>query len=94
MKKQHSKRAVSKRLPLPKASTIPRGLPAPICGVFADMILHERCKRRLSQYAVAKHAHVSKRMVGFIETRHSVPTLDMATRLLDVFGMHLEFVRG
>ena len=49
--------------------------------------------RQGTRYAVAKYAHVSKRTVDFLKARENGPTLDRATRLLDMFGMRFTIVQ-
>ena len=94
MNKHPAKQADSKPQPvLTRECTIPRDYRVPICNQFADLLIQERVKRGLSQYAVAKYAHISKRTVDFLETRENGPTLDKACRLLDVFGMRFTIVR-
>ena len=93
MKTQHSKRADSKPRPfITRECTIPRDYPVPICNEFAELLIQEREKRGLSRYAVAKYAHVSKRTVDFLETKENGASLDVASRLLYVFGMRLTIV--
>ena len=94
MKTQKSKHAG--RTPQPfitRECTIPRDYPVPICNEFADLLIQEREKRDLTRYAVAKYAHVSKRTVDFLETKANSASLDVASRLLYVFGMRLKIVR-
>ena len=94
MKKQHSMLVVRQpHLFITRECIIPRDYRAPICNEFADLLIHEREKRHLSRYAVAKHAHVSARSIGFLETRENGVSLNVASRVLDVFGIRLVFVR-
>ena len=94
MKKQDAKPAETNPQPfITRECTIPRDYRVPICNEFADLLIQEREKRGLTRYAVAKAAHVSTRTVGFLETRVNGPTLDVATRILHVFGMRFTIVR-
>ncbi|MBI5394486.1 MAG: helix-turn-helix transcriptional regulator [Verrucomicrobia bacterium] len=72
-----------------KPSAIPRGTPEPVCGALADVIREHREARRLSKYALAKLAGISREMVGLIEARRSIPTFDLAARICRVFGITL-----
>ncbi|OHE78471.1 MAG: hypothetical protein A2107_02885 [Verrucomicrobia bacterium GWF2_62_7] len=64
-------------------------LAAPICIALGKVFRELRLKRRLSMYAVAKLAGVSREMVRRVECRLSKPTVDMAARMSSAFGLRL-----
>ena len=64
-------------------------LAAPICIALGKVFRELRLKRRLSMYAVAKLAGVSREMVRRVECRLSKPSLDMAARIGSAMGVLL-----
>ncbi|MCX6899231.1 MAG: helix-turn-helix transcriptional regulator [Verrucomicrobia bacterium] len=64
-------------------------LAAPICIALGIVFRELRLKRRLSMYAVAKLAGVSREMVRRVECHLSKPSLDMAARIGSAFGLRM-----
>ena len=66
----------------------------PVCFAFAEVVRDTRLRQGLTMTELARRAGISRQMIGFIESRKRVPTLDLIARLCRAFKEGLVVLLG
>ncbi len=66
----------------------------PVCRAFAVVVRERRLSLGLTLTELARRTGVSRQMIGFVEQRKRVPTLDLIARLCRAFKEGLVVLLG